>query len=151
MGPGHSPVLRDTVRLSLCYVENDELIDFESLVVLYLQASILDPIDETITPQSLLEPYLNSLLSLSTNPLIPLFSEFHFLFPPPPTPLDTPPNFLVVPSLASEGTTANLTTALDESVVEGEKLFWKIVGERGVAEGVEFFAKEVIVQDEEDD
>lgn len=119
--------------------------------MLYLQAPILEPINDSITVSSLLQPYLTSLLALSPSPSVPLFTEFHFLFPPPPSPLATPENFLIVPPLLSEGTTASLTTALDESVVEAERLFWRIVGENARDEGVKFFPKEVLVMDDEDE
>ena len=112
--------------------------------MLYLQAPILDSIDEDVPAVSLLEPYLNSLLSLSPTPLIPLLSSYHFRTSPTPFPPSFPSNFLIVPPLASDGSTATLTISLDESVIEAERLFWLIVGERGLADQVEFFAKEVL-------
>ena len=119
--------------------------------MLYLQAPILKPIDDEVTADALLKPYLNSLLAISPDAPTPLLTAFHFLFPPPPSPATTPENFLVVPPLSSDGNTATLTTALDESVVEAERLFWRIVGQNAVDEGVKFFPKEVLVEQDEDE
>lgn len=43
-----------------------------------------------------------------------------------------------------------MITALDEVVGVVEELFWRIVGEEGKKEGVEFFRKEDSGEDEED-
>jgi hypothetical protein len=43
-----------------------------------------------------------------------------------------------------------MITALDEVVEVVETMFWKIVGEEGKNEGVEFFRKEV-AQEEDDE
>lgn len=106
--------------------------------------------DDEVTADALLKPYLDSLLAISPTAPIPLLTAFYFLFPPPPAPCTTPENFLVVPPLSSEGTTASLTTALDESVLEAERLFWRIVGEDALDEGVKFFPKEVLLVEQDE-
>jgi hypothetical protein len=114
--------------------------------VLYLSAPILS--DSSTTAESLLAPYLASLLALTPTPSTALFTLFHSLPAPsaPSTPL--PPNVLLTRSLPSMGLTPFLATSLDEAAVEAERLFWDIVGEDGKAEGIQFFASEAIVEDE---
>lgn len=58
---------------------------------------------------------------------------------------------LVVPQLPSAGTTASLITALDEAALEAERIFWLIVGEQGKADGVEFFARDVSADEQDDE
>ena len=57
---------------------------------------------------------------------------------------------IVTPSLPSQEKSEGLITALDEVVGAVEELFWKIVGDEGKKEGVEFFRKETSGEDEED-
>lgn len=57
---------------------------------------------------------------------------------------------IVTPSLSSQDKSEGLITALDEVVGVVEELFWRIVGEEGKKEGVEFFRKETSDEDEED-
>lgn len=122
-------------------------------VVLYLSAPLLGPPSTNTSADSLLTPYLTSLLSHSSpTPLTPLFTATYFLSShlatnPPP---NTPANFLVVPRLPSEGSTAALATSLDEAVEEAERVFWKVVGEEGRAEGVGFFVGEARGEEEEE-
>ncbi|GAA5986401.1 hypothetical protein JCM5350_002908 [Sporobolomyces pararoseus] len=61
-----------------------------------------------------------------------------------------PANLLVTPSLPSAGLSEGLITALDEVVEVVERMFWKIVGEEGKKEGVEFFRREVVNEDEDE-
>jgi len=57
---------------------------------------------------------------------------------------------IVTPSLPSQEKSEGLITALDEVVGVVEELFWRIVGEEGKKEGVEFFRKENSGEDEDD-
>lgn len=114
--------------------------------VLYLSAPIMP--DSSTTAESLLAPYLASLLAVNPTPSTALFTLFHSLpaVSIPSTPL--PPSFLLTRSLSSLGLTSFLATSLDEAAVEAERLFWDIVGEDGKAEGIQFFASEAIAEDE---
>lgn len=97
-----------------------------------------------------MSPYLDSLLSTVPGTATPLYSSFHFLHSAPTPPHDSPPNLLVVPDLLNSlGRTDALVTALDEAAVVAERLFWRVVGEGAREEGVEFFAREERVEDDE--
>ena len=118
--------------------------------VLYLSAPLLSPPPANATPSSLLQPFLTKLLAQVPDAPPPVYATFHFLRPAPRAPADAPANLVVVPELGEAGgTAAGLVTALDEAVGVAEGLFWRLVGEGAREEGVEFFAREERV--EEDD
>lgn len=104
-------------------------------VVLHLSAPLLTK--STDSAETLLKPYLSSLLSLSTPAQEPLFTLFHALSPPPPPP-DLPANMRVVPELGRR--TDALVGATEEAVEVARGLFWEVVGV-GREEGVEFFVR----------
>ncbi|GAA5896606.1 uncharacterized protein JCM6883_006958 [Sporobolomyces salmoneus] len=130
--------------------------------VLYLSAPLLSRSSPpTKSPETYLTSYLDSLISLCpVDTPRPLYTASYFLSTPPSQPSSTPPsqpsttpipaNLLVTPTLPSVGKTEGLITALDEVVEVAETMFWKIVGDEGKAEGVEFFRKEVVNDDDDE-
>lgn len=130
----------------------------EPYSVLYLSAPLLTPPPADATPASLLQPFLDKLLAqvpalegeAEASAQAPVYSTFHFLRSAPAAPADAPANLVVVPELSeARGTAAGLVTALDEAVAVAEGLFWKVVGEGAREEGVEFFAREERVEDDD--
>ncbi|GAA5853500.1 hypothetical protein JCM8547_002480 [Rhodosporidiobolus lusitaniae] len=124
----------------------------EGYHILYLSAPHLTP--TTVSPSDLLQPYLDALLSLpfsspsssSSTPCTPLLTLTHSSFPPSPQlpSLSLPANFLLTPSPPlRHKETASLVDTLDDLVFAVEESFWRIVGEEGRREGVEFFKREV--------
>ncbi|GAA6059072.1 hypothetical protein JCM10212_002043 [Sporobolomyces blumeae] len=127
----------------------------EGYHVLYLSAPILagEPTGSH-RPSTYLTPYLDSLLSLcpASPPPMPLYTVSHVLSSPTASAMpDLPPNFLLTPELPSTNETRGLVTTLDEIVPVVQEMFWKIVGEEGRSEGVEFFKKDDSLDDDEDD
>ncbi|KAK4055794.1 hypothetical protein OIV83_000341 [Microbotryomycetes sp. JL201] len=124
--------------------------------VLYLHAPI-DATDFDVADrvENLLSPYLFALLSLShttgdgVNPLKWVVYEAKEAAPT----IDSsglPQNLVVIPPI-EESLTANLCTALDDAVEAAEDLFWRIVGDTGRREGVQFFAPEPHKDGDDDD
>ncbi|GAA5831395.1 hypothetical protein JCM11251_004011 [Rhodosporidiobolus azoricus] len=151
----------------------------EGYHTLYFSAPLLSPsASSTSTASTLLEPYLNALLSLpppspasdssdstapalndvapSSSPIEPLYTV-SYISPSPSSSSSTspssplPPNFLSLPPLPSGHRSSALVDALDDLVPLVEETFWKIVGEEGRKEGVQFFAKEQVASGEEDE
>ncbi|SCV70785.1 BQ2448_3547 [Microbotryum intermedium] len=118
--------------------------------VLYLDAPVLLPTSRGAS--SLLSPYLDALFALSPSPIEPCYSVFYASTTPSERSSSLPSNLLIVPPPPSSGRTHRLATALDEAVVEAERIFWTVVGEAGSEEGVEFFEKgQVGTGDEEEE
>lgn len=115
--------------------------------MIHLQAPILVQSDNSA--ESLLSPYVDALLSIAEESLVPSFSSFYFCDEPFAAPVDVPANFIVPRNMASIGTTSALATSIDEAVLEAERIFWIVVGEKGRKEGLQFFPIEVVVDDEE--
>lgn len=116
--------------------------------MLYLSAPILSPFTASpqISPQELLAPYLDSLLSLAATPIVPSFTHYRLVSSTSfPSTVSLPPNVLVVPDTVSQGTTAGLVLSIGEEVAAAETLFWEIVkgsvksGE-DLDESIQFFA-----------
>ncbi|KDE08982.1 hypothetical protein MVLG_00705 [Microbotryum lychnidis-dioicae p1A1 Lamole] len=117
--------------------------------VLYLDAPVLTATNRDTA--ALLSPYLDALLALSSLDISPRYSVFYASSKPPEPTSSVPRNFLVVPPLASSGKTDRLATALDEAVVEAERVFWTVVGEQGRKEGVKFIEQGQVGVGEEDE
>ncbi|KAG0664203.1 Rab proteins geranylgeranyltransferase component A [Rhodotorula mucilaginosa] len=140
----------------------------EGYYVLYLTGFLLDSARtsaELPDARSLLEPYLEALLALpvpstdtgTTATRAPPVYSVAYWSPRPDVPTSSstspsspelPLNLLVTPPLACTSQSSSLIETLDEVVPSAEAMFWKIVGEEGRKEGVEFFAKEERVDDE---
>jgi hypothetical protein len=136
--------------------------------VLYLTGFLLDSArtrTELRDARSLLEPYLEALLALpvpstdtsTTATRAPPVYSVAYWSPQPDVPTSSstsrsspelPLNLLVTPPLACTSQSSSLIETLDEVVPSAEAMFWKIVGEEGRKEGVQFFAKEERVDDE---
>ncbi|BGP12989.1 hypothetical protein JCM10213_002080 [Rhodosporidiobolus nylandii] len=147
----------------------------EGCHILYLSAPLLSPSSATPPPSAatLLQPYLDALLSLASSPpsdtpsppseapfvapastpIAPLYTVSYPLSASPPAPSSLPANLLVSPTLPRAHESAALVDALDDIVPLVEESFWRIVGQEGRREGVEFFSKEVVAggDDEEDE
>ncbi|GAA5974063.1 hypothetical protein JCM11641_008238 [Rhodosporidiobolus odoratus] len=152
----------------------------EGCHILYLSATLIaSPSGDASSPASaLLKPYLDSLLSLSPasassstsattveaevrsshdSSIEPLYTVSYFSplasypasTPSPPSPF--PANFLLTPSLPSAHASHALVDSLDEVVPLVKEVFWKIVGEQGRKEGVEFFRQEIASRGEDGD
>ncbi|BGP36932.1 hypothetical protein JCM10449v2_000834 [Rhodotorula kratochvilovae] len=130
----------------------------EGYYVLYLVAPLLAPTEAEVEPPSaraLLQPYLDALLATPSPcssdapaaPLTPLYSVA-YLSPSPMAPssapssstVPLPPNFLLTPP-SSLPFPSTLVDTLDALPVAVEDAFWRIVGEDGRAEGVQFFPR----------
>lgn len=127
-------------------------------VALYLSAPLLAPPATGIDAAATLKPYIDSLLRLADTPIQPLYAVTYYCARamPPSSNSESdsdslPANLLVVPPLPSSGTTASLITSLDEAAEEAERIFWRVVGQQGRDEGVEFFPREPSNGDEDDD
>ncbi|GAA5962077.1 hypothetical protein JCM3765_005514 [Sporobolomyces pararoseus] len=121
--------------------------------VLYLSAPLLPSSSSPTSigaPSTYLASYLDSLLSLLPEEASrkPLYTASYFIPTPPSSLPSIPANLLVTPSLPSAGQSEGLIMALDEVVEVVETMFWKIVGEEGKKEGVEFFRREVVDDDD---
>lgn len=144
---------------------------------MYLSGCLLDTGEACqADARACLEPYLNALLSLSEAAAqddaadsLPVYTAAYWSpystlatpssAPTIPTPNPSnsnsnatlPLNLLITPSLPSVSRTASLIATLDEIVPSVEDLFWRIVGEEGRKEGVQFFAKEERAADGDDE
>ncbi|BGP53132.1 hypothetical protein JCM8202_004217 [Rhodotorula sphaerocarpa] len=113
--------------------------------------------------RALLEPYLDALLALAMSQAAqgsetpapkPVYTAAYYgptaNTAAPASPASLPLNLLVTPSLTSTGQTRALTETLDEVATSAEELFWRVVGEEGRRDGVQFFAKEERGEEDEE-
>lgn len=113
--------------------------------------------------RALLEPYLDALLAFAmpeaaqgseTPAPKPVYTAAYYgptaNTAAPASLSSLPLNLLVTPSLTSTGQTRALTETLDEVATSAEELFWRVVGEEGRRDGVQFFAKEERGEEDEE-
>ncbi|GAA6058367.1 hypothetical protein JCM3770_005276 [Rhodotorula araucariae] len=148
----------------------------EGYYILYLAAPLLHGPDDAAgaeppSARALLEPYLDALLPTpltADTPLSPLYSVSYWSPSPSPSstaavapisanptwraplPLTLPPNLILTAGPAAACPAAVVDT-LDLVAPAAERTFWRIVGDDGRAEGVQFFPREGAGQGDNDD